>query len=1083
MGNQWFLYFLLFTLENNGEEIEYILYSNATHISYVSIDGGKSKALVKTPSATLGYDELNYRLWYYKDGEKLYNSNLDGSDLKNVSVPSNFGPFAVDAVNQSIYYLTKTDFNLKLIDYDGNDLPDIGVSPDNDFRDLQIDAYNRTIFFTTDVTNNRNLIRYSLADGTDQTLHSGVTQIGTHLALDTVNKTIYWILFTSETNYKILKTTYDGQTSQIGTDQSGSITTVDIADGNGYYYILDTTTSKIYKYYKSTDTVATTISLVTEATRMVVVSDKDHCSLNNICPANSTCTNSPGTIVCSCDTGFTGNQTYCQDIDECTNGSCDYNANCTNTVGSYTCQCLSGYKGNGTNCIDIDECAEGDPCGFNTNCTNIGDSYTCECLSGFEGNGTNCTDINECETIAPCHSNATCTNVDGSYDCVCKANYSGDGLFCEVLTCQADALYYATTDAIKGVFSDGNTTVTILSATNVKLNYDSGTKRLLYYDGTSLITVKLDGSNATTIASLSTIFRFTVDHIARKVYYVTELFKSLNVIDLNTGNTAGLNPTNISNVVDLDCDPDSSSLVFADATRGDIVRYFLDKDTNEVVYHNDTSPKYLTVDPQYEVIYWIDYIAASDSFSLMKTYFNGSTSEVKFYSGTTSSVNVAKGKDNFYVMDSTRKRIDVFDRPTAAFQDSFFLSDSPQEITVVEDLDECCVGGYCHDNATCTNTPGSYFCTCKEGYTGIGTNCEDIDECTQGDPCGYNANCTNTDGSYTCECLSGYKGNKRSCIDKGGEIEYIFYTNATHISYVSIDGGESKALVKTPSATLAYDELNYRLWYYKDGEKLYYSNLDGSDLKNVSVPSNFGPFAVDAANQSVYYLTKSDFNLKLIDYDGNDLPDIGVSPDNDFRDLQIDPYNRAIFFTTDITNNRNLIRYSLAIGTDQTLDSGVTEIGTHLALDIVNKTVYWILFTSETNYKILKTTYDGQTSQIGTDQSGSITTVDIADGNGYYYILDTTTSQIDKYDKSTDTVATTISLSTEATRIIVVFDKDHCSLNNTCPANSTCTNSPGTIVCSCDTGFTGNQTYCQVEKLIRSSLHLDSFNCIPSLLV
>ena len=124
--------------------------------------------------------------------------------------------------------------------------------------------------------------------------------------------------------------------------------------------------------------------------------------------------------------------------------------------------------------------------------------------------------------------------------------------------------------------------------------------------------------------------------------------------------------------------------MFADVTRGDIVRYFLDHDTQEVIYHNDTSPKYLTVDPRYEVIYWINYISASDSYSLMKTYFNGSTTQVKFYPGTTSSVNVATGKDGFYAMDSTRRRIDVFDRPTSTFQYSFSLIDSPQELTVVE---------------------------------------------------------------------------------------------------------------------------------------------------------------------------------------------------------------------------------------------------------------------------------------------------------------------------------------------------------------------------------------------------------------
>ena len=123
--------------------------------------------------------------------------------------------------------------------------------------------------------------------------------------------------------------------------------------------------------------------------------------------------------------------------------------------------------------------------------------------------------------------------------------------------CQVDAIYYATTNGIKGIFSDSNTAVTILSATNVKLNYDVGTKRLIYYDGTSLNTVKLDGSNSTTIASVTTLERFTVDHITRKVYYVTDLFKAVRIIDLNTGNITDLNPSNIADVDDLDSDPDN----------------------------------------------------------------------------------------------------------------------------------------------------------------------------------------------------------------------------------------------------------------------------------------------------------------------------------------------------------------------------------------------------------------------------------------------------------------------------------------------------------------------------------------------
>ena len=33
----------------------------------------------------------------------------------------------------------------------------------------------------------------------------------------------------------------------------------------------------------------------------------------------------------------------------------------------------------------------------------------------------------------------------------------------------------------------------------------------------------------------------------------------------------------------------------------------------------------------------------------------------------------------------------------------------------------------------------------------------DIDECSQGNPCPSNSNCTNTDGSFVCTCLSGFR--------------------------------------------------------------------------------------------------------------------------------------------------------------------------------------------------------------------------------------------------------------------------------------------------------------------------------------
>jgi hypothetical protein len=83
------------------------------------------------------------------------------------------------------------------------------------------------------------------------------------------------------------------------------------------------------------------------------------------------------------------------------------------------------------------------------------------------------------------------------------------------------------------------------------------------------------------------------------------------------------------------------------------------------------------------------------------------------------------------------------------------------------DVDECSLNtDNCDANATCTNTAGSFTCTCNSGYTGNGVTCTDIDECASNTHnCDANATCTNIAGSFTCACNAGYSGNGVTCTD------------------------------------------------------------------------------------------------------------------------------------------------------------------------------------------------------------------------------------------------------------------------------------------------------------------------------
>lgn len=143
------------------------------------------------------------------------------------------------------------------------------------------------------------------------------------------------------------------------------------------------------------------------------------------CNQKGTCINVPGSYVCNCEAGYTGQRCETVYIPCKTDNPCQNGGDCIadHLSKTYHCNCPAGFTGRDCE-INIDDCG-GNLCQNGGTCIDGINTYTCLCPSNFTGSYCS-QDVDECSLQPqPCQNSATCANTIGGFNCICVNGWTG----------------------------------------------------------------------------------------------------------------------------------------------------------------------------------------------------------------------------------------------------------------------------------------------------------------------------------------------------------------------------------------------------------------------------------------------------------------------------------------------------------------------------------------------------------------------------------------------------------------------------------------------------------------------------------
>ncbi|XP_062499001.1 fibrillin-2-like [Corticium candelabrum] len=589
------------------------------------------------------------------------------------------------------------------------------------------------------------------------------------------------------------------------------------------------------------------------------------------------------TVAFSCNSGFrlngsssrtcqnngrwSGNSSSCIDINECTEGShncAPIGGMCANTVGSFTCTCINCYAGDGTACTLVDCGGLATPSNGVKNSihTTCGTTVAFSCNTGFDLRGSNsrncqhnglwsgnqptCRDIDECSIGShKCHTNANCTNTIGNYSCSCHNCYTGNGFSCNLINCSR--LSAPAEGSASGSQTSCGSTVTFSCSSGYTLSGSTsrtcqtngawnGSTALCHRRPCNILTTLVDGSKVGNGHVFEDVVRFSCNS-------GFELFGS----DVRQCQADGTWNGSLTNCSGKRCSvltpPQQGHVSSSDNLCGQNVTFLCNvgyrllgsniRACGEDSRWSATQPICEDIDECAEQSHNCAQVGGNCS----NTPGSFTCSCIDCYAGDGTTCTFIDCGDLATPSQGTKSSSQTACRTTVALScnNGFRLNGSSSRTcqnngrwsgnsSSCLDINECTEGSHnCAPiGGMCTNTVGSFTCTCINCYAGDGTactlvdcgglatpsngvknsiqttcgttvafscktgfdlrgsnsrtcqhnglwsgtqpTCRDIDECSNGSHrCHTNAICTNTIGSYSCSCHNCYTGNGFSC--------------------------------------------------------------------------------------------------------------------------------------------------------------------------------------------------------------------------------------------------------------------------------------------------------------------------------